>query len=171
MRAPLTILLLFLLLALESPLLYQLELAFYAPDFALIVVLHIGMRYGAVPGVLSALVVGMFKDAYALGSPIGMYMQISVVLFLATKAISSQLDLRSVPLSMVAAFVASLLSSLLFLVLTLIFDRSFEDYQLVFKMMGPQALVTAPFAPILFLLLDRLDKVTTRRRSGSIFFR
>ena len=171
MRGLLTILVLFLLLALESPLLYQLNLSFYAPDFALIVILHLGMRYGTVSGVLAALVVGLFKDAYALGSPIGMFMHISVVLFLTTRAVSSQLDLRSVPLSMLAAFVASLLTSLLFLVLTLIFDRSFDDYALVFRMMGPQALVTAPFAPVLFLLLDKIDKLTTRRRSGSIFFR
>lgn len=170
MRALVTILLVYVLLSIESPLLYQLSLSFYAPDLALVVLLYMGMTWSTVPGVIAALVIGLLKDGFALGSPIGMYTHIAVVLFLSARAVAAQLNLRPVVISVFAAFLASLLSSLVFLVLTLVFDRSFEQYGLVFKMMGPQALVTAPFAPVLFLLLERIDRLTLRRRSGSIFF-
>jgi rod shape-determining protein MreD len=169
-RALVTVLTVYVLLALESPLLYQLSLSFYAPDLGLITILYLGMTWGTVPGVLAALAVGLLKDGFALGSPIGLYMHIAVVLFLGTRAIAAHLNLRPVVVSVFAAFVASLASSLLFLLLTLVFDRSFENYALIFRMMGPQALVTAPFAPILFLLFERVDRLTVRRRSGSIFF-
>lgn len=170
MRGLLTILLVYVLLAVESPLLYQLQLSYYAPDFALLVVLYLGMTWTTARGVAAAIVIGLLKDGFALGSPVGMYMHIAVVLFLLSHAVARQLNLRPVGLSVFAAFVASLLSSLLFLLLTLVFDRSFEQYGLIVKMMGPQGLVTAPFAPLVFLLLERLDRMTLRRRSGSIFF-
>jgi rod shape-determining protein MreD len=170
MRALLTIFTVYVLLGVESPLLHQLHLSFYAPDLALIVVLHLARTWNPVPGVIAALFVGLLKDGFALGAPIGMYMEISVVLFVASRAVAAQLNLRPVVASVVAALVASLASSILFLGLTLVFDRSFDQYGLILRMMGPQALVTAPFAPILFLLFERIDRLTTRRRSGSIFF-
>jgi len=170
MRALVTILLVYVLLGIESPLLYQLSLSFYAPDLGLVAVMYLGMTWTTLPGVIATLLIGLLKDGFALGSPIGMYMHIAVVLFLVTRAVAAHLNLRPVAISVFAAFLASLASSLMFLVLTLVFDRGFENYGLVFRMMGPQALVTAPFAPILFLLFERVDRLTVRRRSGSIFF-
>ncbi len=169
MRGIVTVLVVYLLLAIESPLLDKLSLAFYAPDFALIVVLHLAISAGTIGGVLTTLAVGLLKDGFALGSPIGLYTEVLVVVFLIARVVGRRLRLNALLPSMLATFVASLVSSLLFLVLTMIFDRAFENYGLVLKMMGPQAFVTAPFAPLILLLMERVDQLTVRRR-GTLFF-
>ena len=170
MRAIAILIISFLLLALESPLLHHLHLSFYAPDFGLIVVLYLGMRFDTATGVVTAMFVGLLEDGFSLGSPLGMHMHVAVVVLLLTRALSTRLDIRPTAMSILVAGVASLLSSVLFLLLTLIFDRTFDDYALVLRMLGPQALITAPFAPIIFLLLEKVDRITTRRRHGTIFF-
>ena len=71
----------------------------------------------------------------------------------------------AVPL-MALTFVASLLSGLLFFVLAVIFDREFSAFQMVLTVMVPNALVTAPFTPLLFPLYDRvLSRTAPRTRS------
>lgn len=171
MRTLLSVLLAFVLLVIESPLLHELHLSFYAPDFALIVVVYMALGGTAGSGAVGAMIIGLFKDAFAGGSPIGLYMHTAVALYLLTRAVAAHLNLRPVFLSMAGAFVASIVASGFFLLLTLIFDRTFDDYGLIVRMAGPQALVTAPFAPILFLVLEKIDGLTVRRRSGTIFFK
>lgn len=164
MRGFLVIVLTYVFLAVESPLLYELNLAFYAPDFALLAVLYVAMCMGTSSGVVTAALIGLLKDGFALGSPLGMYMHISVVTFFVVRAVASHINLRSLIPSILAALVASLLSSLLFLVLTLIFDRVFTDHGMVLRMMFPQALITAPFAPVLFLVFEKVTGLASRRR-------
>ncbi len=160
----------YLLLAIESPLLYHLDLSFYAPDVALITALFYSTRLSVVKGALVCFALGMLKDAYSLGSPLGMYTEITVVLYFLMRFFSAQLSMRAAVPLMGMIFLASIASSLFFLVLSAIFDRSFEAYGLVLRMMAPQALVTAPFAPILFWLYARVERLTVRKRSPGIFF-
>ena len=51
----------------------------------------------------------------------------------------------------------SLLSSVLFFVLSAIFDRDFEQFDLIFRLAIPQALLTAPMGPIVSGLLSFID--------------
>ena len=169
MRGFVSIFVVYVLLALESPLLDKLDLAFYAPDLALIVVLHLAMGSRTAAGVLTAMAIGLLKDGFALGSPVGLYTEVLVVVFLLAKIVGRRFRLNATFTGMLTAFVGSLVSSVMFLLLTLIFDRSFDDYGLIFRMMGPQAIVTAPFAPLIFMLMERVDRLTIRRR-GTLFF-
>ena len=169
----LTILLVaFLLLAFESPLLGRIQAEAFAPDLALVVVLYVGLTSRFEAGLVLALSLGVLKDAFALGSPIGMHMEILVIAFLITFRLSRRLALRS-PLGVVLlTIVFSLGCGILELVLSLVFDRDFgvgaRDAELILKAMLPQALLTAPFGPILFWLFGRLDRFITRQ-SGSIY--
>ncbi|MGM0576989.1 MAG: rod shape-determining protein MreD [Myxococcota bacterium] len=157
----------FLALAFESPLLHRAGLAPFAPDLALIFVLYVGLTSNFQTGLLMALSLGLVKDAFALATPIGMYMEVMVIAFLIVYRISVRLALRSPVGVVILTTVASLGASLMELLLAVIFDRTFgaggRGTGLVLATMLPQALITAPFGPVVFWLLERLDRLTTRK--------
>lgn len=163
-------LLTFLMLALESPLLHEANLAPYAPDLALVVVLYVGLTSRFERGLFVALALGLLKDGFVIASPVGLYMVIMVVAFMATYRLSQRLALRGALGVMVLSVAASLGASLCVLGLSLIFDRSFGDSGrgpgLIFGAMVPEALVTAPFAPMTFWILDRLDGFLSRKNES-----
>ena len=51
------------------------------------------------------------------------------------------------------------------IVLSLLFDPTFTDYQLVMRLTLPVALVTAPFAPVVFFVLNRIDNLFVRKQA------
>jgi len=162
----------FLLLAFESPLLGRVQAEAFAPDLVLVVVLYVGLTSRFERGLILALLLGLLKDGFTLGTPVGMHMELLVIAFLVTFRLSRRLALRS-PLGVVLLTVFfSVGVGVGELVLSMVFDRDFgtgaRDAQLIFKAMLPQALITAPFGPIIFWLLDRLDRVVTRQ--GASFY-
>jgi rod shape-determining protein MreD len=162
----------FLLLAFESPLLGRVQAEAFAPDLALVVVLYVGLTSRFEAGLFLVLALGLLKDGFALGSPVGMHMELLAVAFMITFRLSRRLALRS-PLGVaLLTIVFSLGCGVLEILLSLVFDRDFgvgaRDSELMLKAMLPQALLTAPFGPILFWLLGRVDRFITRQ-SGSIY--
>jgi rod shape-determining protein MreD len=155
-----------LMLALESPLLLHLELSFFAPDLALIAVVWIALHMNTVSGALTCSVIGFLKDGFVMGTPVGMHMAIYAILFHVIRLLAGKLQVRGVVTMMVTVGVASLLSTGLFALLSLIFDKTFDNYELVFNLMVPLALVTAPFGPMVFYLMDRIDGLFTRKTPG-----
>lgn len=168
MRTILIVFLGFAMLALESPLLYQLRLNLYAPDLALCVVVYLAMTRPLLYGALGAFVLGFFKDGFA-GSPMGMYMQILTTVFYLTHYAVERVTIRTWLQVMLLTFCASAVSSTVFFLLSVVFDRNFGDTQLVLKMLIPHALVTAPFAPIVFYILQRFDKLPATSDSRVFF--
>ena len=160
----------YLLLAFEGPLLHQLRLSFFAPDLAVIVTLWIGLHQGPVDGALTAFFLGFMTDGFVMGAPGGVHTEIMVVVFYLSRFFAARVLVKGIGVLMVTAALTSLFASLLFLLLSLLFDRTFEAYGLVLRFMGPVALVTAPFAPVVFHLLDRLDGLFTRKGRDSAFF-
>lgn len=162
----------FLLLAFESPVLHRAELARYAPDIALIFVLYLGLTSRFLSGLLLALGIGLLKDAFTLSTPVGMHMEILAISFLVCFRVSRRLALRGPVGVVVLTVVFSVGASLLELLLSLVFDRGFGASErsagLILAAMLPQALVTAPFGPVVFWLLERLDQLTSRK-SESVF--
>ena len=163
-------LLTFLLLGFESPLLQQAHVAHYAPDLVLVVVLYAGLTSRFSPGLLLAALLGLLKDGFAIGTPVGMYAEICVVAFLVAHRISKRVALRGPIGVLVLTAVFSLGASLAELLLALVFDRTFGQGAsgpgTILTPMLPQALVTAPFGPFVFWFLDRLDAWTTRKRES-----
>ncbi|MCA9521206.1 MAG: rod shape-determining protein MreD [Myxococcales bacterium] len=168
MRTVLVVFLGFVMLALESPLLYQLRLNFYAPDLALCVIVYLAMTRPLLYGALGAFLLGFFKDGFA-GSPMGMYMQILTTAYYLTHYAVERVTIRTWLQLMLLTFCASAVSSTLFFLLSVVFDRNFAHSQLVFKMLIPHALVTAPFAPIVFYLLQRFDKLPATNETRVFF--
>jgi rod shape-determining protein MreD len=170
MRPPLLLLLTYLLLGLESPLLHQLNLSLYAPDLALIVVLWIAMNMSGTTGAVTAFLVGLLKDGFAMGSPVGMFTEIAVLVYFLFRFMAHKLTLRGVVPQMVVTLLGALVSGVFFVTLTAIFDRGFDSYGSILSMIVPQALITAPFAPLVFSLCGLADTLFSRRKKDSVFF-
>ncbi|MFT7578538.1 MAG: rod shape-determining protein MreD [Myxococcota bacterium] len=157
----------FFLLALESPFLHQAGAAQYVPDLILIMTIYVGLTSSFGRGLAVALILGLLKDGFASGTPVGMYMEVCALAFVVSYRLSRRLVLRGPFGAMLVSFVFSLGASVVELLLSLIFVRSFgvgtSGPGLIFASMVPQALFTAPFGVVVFWLMDRLDALTTRK--------
>ncbi len=154
----------YLMLSIESPLLVDLHLSYFAPDLAVIVVVWVALHMNTVSGSITCFLLGFLKDGFVMGVPVGMHMEIFVIIFFLVRYFAGKVLVRGLPTLMITVFVISLLASCLFALLSLLFDRNFTDYGLVFRLLVPVALVTAPFAPGVFYVLDRADGVFNRQR-------
>ena len=160
----------FMLMALESPLLQELHLSFFAPDLALIVVVWVLLNMETTSGGITCVLLGFLKDGFTMVVPVGMHMEIFIVLFLIGRFFSGRVQVRGLVGLIVTTALASVLASMLFALLSLLFDRTFGEFDLIVKLMLPYAAVTAPFAPLIFYLLDRVDRLFHRKSGDSIFF-
>ena len=160
----------YVLMALESPLLQELHLSFFAPDLALIVVVWVSLNMETVSGAVSCVQLGFLKDGFTMAVPVGMHMEIFIVIFLIGRFVSGRMQIRGLVGLIVMIALASVLASMLFALLSLLFDRTFGEFDLIVKLMLPYAAVTAPFAPLIFYLLDRVDRLFHRKSGDSIFF-
>ena len=160
----------FLMLSIEAPLLQHIHLSSFAPDLALIAVLWVGLHMSLIAGVLTASAIGFLKDGFIMTVPIGMNMEILVVILLVSRFFASKLPVRGLATLVVTTVFLTVVSALLFVLLSLLFDKHFEAYRVVFRLMVPVALVTAPFAPVVFFLLDRLDGLFARAKQRDSLF-
>jgi rod shape-determining protein MreD len=157
----------YLLLSLESPMLTSFHIRMYAPDPTLALVIFAAAGFNFVPGVALAACLGFLKDGFSSGVPLGMYVEIYVLIFLGCYALSRRLDYRNVVLVTLVALCASFASSMLFFIMSAIFDRDFEQFDLIFRLAIPQALITAPMGPIVAGLAGWLDsRILPHERDG-----
>ena len=169
MKYAVWLMLTYLLLALESPLLGRVDFQFYAPDVALLVALFAASRAPLLPAVLCALAAGLLKDGFSLAAPLGLFAEINVLVVLGARLLSRRVDMHSSAPMMATAAATSLVATALFLLLAAIFDRDFGDSDQVLTMALPLALMTMLVAPILFALFDRVGRFGNRRGTGSFY--
>jgi rod shape-determining protein MreD len=157
----------YLMLSLESPMLTSFHIRMYAPDPTLALVIFAAASFELVPALALAACLGLLKDGFSSGVPLGMYVEIYVLVMLACFGLARRLDYRNVVLMTLVALCASLASSMLFFVFSAIFDRDFEQFDLVFRLAIPQALITAPMGPIVAGIAGWVDgRITPHDRDG-----
>jgi rod shape-determining protein MreD len=162
----------FIVMALLSTLLQQMYVSNFAPDLALLVALWIALNVDIIPGAITCALLGFLKDGFT-PVPVGMHMEIFVLIFFVGRFLVGRVRVKGMGTLVIASMLASLLASLLFALLSLIFDPTYKDFinfDLIFRLMGPQALVTAPFAPFIFFLLNWVDRWVRPKGSDSLFF-
>jgi len=169
MRGLLIVMLTYVLLGVESPILHHLELTYFVPDVALIAVLFTAYTFEDIEGLIVAMCIGLLHDAFSMGAPIGMFTEICVLSYLMARLVFRKLSVTGAVPLMGITFAASILSSLLFFVFAAIFDREFNAFGMILTVMVPNALVTAPFTPLLFPLYDWALSRTTHRRNRKSF--
>ena len=160
----------YLLLGVEAVILFLLDLSFHAPDLGAVIVVFLGTMMPLRAGVVTAFCIGVLQDGFT-GAPVGMFAEIFVILFLIVHRMASKVSIGGPVAMMMAGFFASLLSQTLFLLLTGIFDHAFDGYGQGMRAVVPNALVTAPFAPLVFILFVKVDNLMSRRRRENMFFR
>lgn len=171
MRAFVYVLLAYVLIGIESPLLQKADIAYYAPDLGVCIAVYVGLHLPTISGMIAVFMSGVLVDGFAMGSPLGTHVEVLLIVFLAARAFSGKVALRTPVPIMVSCALASLVGSLLFFGLSAIFDRVFDSYSMLFRVMGPNALITAPFGPLVFYVFRRVDDVFSRRRRETLFFR
>lgn len=165
------LLLTWLLLGLESPLLGTFELQLYVPDVLLITALYLAVHGELLPGVVTVFFCGLLKDGFVLASPVGLFTEIGVLAFLAGRVLLRHVDLRSLVPLLATSAVASILTSGAFLALQTVFDRDFAGHDQVISTMLPLALATMLAAPVQFALLDRAGGTSGRRDTSNLLIR
>lgn len=148
----------YLLLAIVSPLMHVMQVRLYAPDPAIAIVVFAAASMEFFPGLATAWLLGMLRDGFSPGSPVGLHMEIYVVVFLFCLLVSKKMDYRSPVLMAILVGVCSLLANGLMLVFLAIFDQDFNDFTLVLRMAVPQAFISAPMGPIAAGLLRFTDR-------------
>lgn len=142
----------YLLFSLESPFLHSLHISLYAPELALGLVLFASVTLSLPGAAIFAFLLGLLKDGFCGGGMLGLHSEIFVIVCLAGRLLSKRLDFRHPLVFLVVTAVASALSSSLFFVFSAVFDQSFDQYGLVARMLLPQALISAPFGPVVAFL-------------------
>ena len=122
-------------------------------------------------GLFVALIIGLMKDAFSLSVPVGLYMESLVVAFIIAQRLTRRLSVRG-PLGVVTlTAVFSIGCSLLEAGLSLVFDETFGvargGMSTALAAMLPQMVFTAPFGPLGFWLMDKLDGLMSQQREFS----
>lgn len=160
----------YILLALESPLLDRLDTQLYVPDVTLLLAMFVASRTALVPGLLCVLAAGLLKDGFSLAAPAGLFTEISVLIYLASRGLCQRIDFHSTAPTMATSAVLSLLASGLFVVLESIFHRDFTSSEHVVQMVLPLALISMIMAPVQFALFDRIGNLFGRSRTADTLF-
>jgi rod shape-determining protein MreD len=156
--------LVFLLLAIQTPVLRVMGLDAWGVDVGLLTVLYLAATSSPLRGFVAAWAIGFVVDSFTLGGVLGMHMEIMGIMFLVSLGLASRFHLlRPLPL-IVVALVCSVMKSLLFFLFSILFDRGFTQYATVLLWALPHAAVTAVFGPLLFAVLGAVDRRVRGRR-------
>jgi len=158
--------------ALESPLLHSLHVSLYAPHLTLGMILFLPLSMPPALGAVTAFLLGLMRDGFSGGGLVGMHSEIYMVVFLLAFFLSKRLDYRPPIMFLLVTAAASAVSSLVFFALSAIFDQVFDQFGLVFRLLAPQALIAAPFGPViagLCALVARLGEAIDTPRSRRLF--
>lgn len=172
MRNGVIILLLFGMLAIQTPILSLLGLSNYSANLGVITVMFLAGTASGLGGFVASIIAGVLVDAFTPGGLLGMHMETLGIGYLLAVGLSRRVDLmRPLPL-MVVSFVLCLTDTLLFYIFSIIFDREFSQHAAVLMWSIPHAMLTALMAPILFYLLGLIDnRMRGRRKMGPLLGR
>ncbi len=152
----------YVLTALESPLLHSLHVGMYAPHLTLGIVLYLALTVPPATGAVAVFILGLMRDGFSGGGLIGMHSEIYLLVYLLALLLSKRLDYRPSIMFMLVTGAASLLASGVFFVLSAIFDQLFDQFDLVLRLMVPQALIAAPFGPVVAGICGLTDRLTEK---------
>jgi rod shape-determining protein MreD len=171
MRHVILTLVVFLLLAVQAPLLHVLGLAAWSLDVGLLAVLYLAATSSRLDGVINAAIIGFIVDSFTPGGVLGMHIEILSLMFLVAIGLAARVQmLQTLPL-IVVAFVCSLMETLLFFLFSLLFDRNFGQYTAVLLWAVPHAFITAMLGPLVFKLLGAVDgRLRGKRVTGGGLF-
>lgn len=171
MRYFLILLLVFVLLACQVPLLGLLGIHAFTLDLPLLAVMYLAVTSRPLGGFVAAVLAGLLADSFAPGAVLGTHMETMGLLYLGNLAIAGRFQWsRPLPL-MVMTLAGVVVSGLLFYLLSMVFDEGFSSASVDFGGIALRLLVTALAAPLLFRLFGAIDGRLRGRRISSPLLR
>jgi rod shape-determining protein MreD len=142
----------------------------FSPNLLLPVVIYLGVSHdvGLVRGGMLAFVLGYLLDSFT-GSPMGLHTFVLVATYMLARGAGLSLFLRGPLFQIGLTFAVSVIAGGTILALRAIFERpaAFEAgtvWDTVYTLVAP-ALTTAALAPLVFLVVRRVDQLVARRTS------
>jgi len=147
----------FLLFAMQTPVLSVLGLSVYSVDIALIAVIYMAAAFPALGGFLTAVAVGFIADSFTPGGVLGMNMEIMGILFLMARGLAERFKLLRTLSLILAILAGSVVKVLLVFLFSMVFDRNMTQYSTVFAGVVSHSLTTAVAGIVLVPLLRLVD--------------
>jgi rod shape-determining protein MreD len=171
LRSVIIILLAFFLLVVQSTFAHLVPLDIIVPSLSFPIVLYMSLHdYNTAHGVLISFAIGYLMDAFA-GSPMGLHTFVTVAIFLISRMATLKLFLQGWIFEILLTFLLALISSFLILTLRAIFDEDFSSLLIHLKIVTFRAGASAVVAPVVFRIMDRIEKLTPHRRGEGMIGR
>lgn len=160
----------FVCMMLQMPLLSLLGLRDFSLDAPLVATVFLAATSPGTTGLVVVSAMGLLTDLFMPGGVPGMQMEILAIVFLLSRRVVSRLQLnRTIPL-MIVVLAGGVVSLLLFMLFSVIFDRSYVYSTSVLTAGTVQIFITAIFSPLLFRLFGVADGRGHRRRDSRSLF-
>ncbi len=169
MRYLILTLLVFILFAVQAPIVKALGWGAASVDVALLAVLYLAATSPAFGGFVTSVVLGLVADSFTPGGILGMHMEVAGVVFLVGRGLAERLQVLSPVPAMVIVLVCMVTKTLLVFLLSVVFDRDFTQYAAMFVNAVPHALTTTILSPVFIALFQWTDRrVRGRRPAGTL---
>lgn len=159
----------FVLLVLQSSFATLVSIHPFAPNLLLPLIIYLGVspEVRLARGAVLSFVLGYLLDAFC-GNPMGLQTFLMVATFLVARVAGLRLFLRGPAFQVLLTFLVGVLDGGTVLALRAIFEPpapfpTASVWNSVFSVLAP-AMVTAVAAPFVFLLVRRVESLTTRSR-------
>ncbi len=171
MRSFAIISLAFVMLVLQSTFAHLVPLDTWVPSLSFPIVLYMSLHdYNTIKGVLISFVIGYLMDAFA-GSPMGLHTFVTVAIFLFSRLATLKLFLQGWIFEIILTFLLAMVSSVLILSIRAVFDEDFSSLLIHIKIVTSRAGASAAVAPLVFRVMERIEKMTPHRRTEGMIGR
>ncbi len=134
------------------------------PDFILIMVFYLGFHRRSIEGVITSFFLGLMADTFSSGV-VGATSFGLIFVFAITNMLSKKMTADALPIKAGGVFIMALLkANLVYAVLRiLLFNKEVPFYAFAI----PTAITTALVSPLVFNLLDRIEKFAVKKEAFS----
>ncbi len=156
--------LVFVLFAVQAPVVRAVGWGALSVDVALLAVLYLAATSPPFGGFVTSVLIGLVADSFTPGGILGMNMEVMGIVFLVGRGLADHLPvLRAIPL-MLAVIVCMVTKTLLVFLLSIVFDRDFTQYVAALLNALPHILTTTILAPVFVALFHWADRRGRGRR-------
>ncbi len=130
----------------------------WRPNLILILILYLGLSENLPRAIIASLLLGAIQDSLC-GPNLGLYISVYLVIILATRVLSDQLNVESPPLLLLLIAGGTLLQNLLIGFYLTVFAATAPVLQILFPAIPQQIMTNVFFATILLFLLLRFQRL------------
>ncbi len=135
----------------------------WRPNLILLLILYLGLSENLSRALIAGLLLGAIQDSFC-GPSLGLYVSVYLIIILATRALTAQLNIESPPLLLLLIAGGTLLQNLLIGFYLTIFAETDSVLHILLPAIPMQLLSNLGFAAVLLFLLLRFQRLLGYRR-------